>query len=168
MTVEQELWQTVYDFPDYDVSTLGNVVNVERRTSITPRPNQFGHIRVGLVRDGTQYTRALALVVATAFISQPNLHWNTPIHLDGDLWNCKVDNLMWRPRWFAIKFQKQFSYASFHESMNVKLIDPNTDEIYESVKEVCVKNGLYWYDVVEAYMHGTFVFPTDQEFILID
>lgn len=165
MQDEKELWEDIIDFPNYLVSNFGNVVNISRGGSdIRPRPNQYGHIRVGLVRDGRQYTRALAPLVADVFVEKLLPHYNTPIHLDGDLWNCRADNLTWRPRWFAIRFQKQFMWDKFHTDYQVPLVDIDSGEVYDSVKEVCVANGLYWYDVVKSYVEQTFVPITYQEF----
>ena len=63
---------------------------------------------VGLFRDQEQYKRSVALLVAKAFLKQPSEFFDTPINLNGDRLDNQVINLMWRPRWFAIKYNRQF------------------------------------------------------------
>lgn len=165
--MDKEQWEEIAEFPDYLVSNLGAVTNIKRGgTELNGRPNQYGHLRVGLVRDGVQYTRGLALIVAEAFVPKPHEHWNTPIHLDGDVANCRADNLMWRPRPIAIRFHRQFWIDDFHINYQVQIVEINTGNKYESVKEACMAHGLYYYDVVKSYVEETFVPLTHEEFRL--
>lgn len=166
---EKEVWETIEEFPDYAVSNLGSVVNMKRGGGeLCPRPNQFGHVRVGLVKDGIQYTRGLAPIVAEYFVPKmeefENFH--TPIHKDGDLANCRADNLLWRSRPFAIRFHRQFWVDQFHIAYRDRLIEIDSGKEYDSVKEACIDNGLYWFDVVKSYVEETFVPITYQEFRL--
>jgi hypothetical protein len=171
MNEEKEVWETIEEFPNYAVSNLGRVVNTERgRQELKGRPNQFGHIRVGLVRDGVQYTRGLAPLVATMFVPKPEEfeHFTTPIHKDGDLYNCRADNLLWRSRPFAIKFHQQFWIDQFHVNYRDELVELDSGVKYPGVKEACIDNGLYWFDVVKSYVEETFVPITYQEFRLVN
>lgn len=166
---EKEQWEEIPEFPNYMVSNWGNVTNIKRGgTDIKPRPNQFGHTRVGLVRDGVQYNRGLAQIVATVFVPNPEDHFTTPIHLDGDVANCRADNLMWRSRPFAIKFHRQFWIDSFHTNYRDPLVELDSGEQYAGVKEACMANGLYWFDVVKSFVEETFVPLTGQEFRLLN
>ena len=163
----KEDWAYIPGFDEYMVSNHGNVQNIKYRREITPRPNQYGHIRVGLVQDGRQITRSLAPLVAEAFLPRTDLQYNTVIHLDGDLSNCRADNLMWRSRPFAINYHKQFQLDDFHNNYQVPLVELESGETYESVKDACIRNGLYWYDVVKSYVEETFVPITFQEFRMV-
>lgn len=159
-------WETLEEFPDYAISTHGHVVNMKRGGSdVRTSPNQYGHIRVGLVKDRVQHTRSLAQLVAQTFLDPPKEeHFNTPIHLDGDLYNCRADNLMWRPRAFAIRYHKQFDSNTFLDPQPIKLEELDTGTVYESVKEACIENGLYWFDVTKSYIEETFTPITFQHF----
>lgn len=156
-------WSELEEFPDYAVSNHGDVANMKtgmpRKTSM----NQQGVYKISLYREGRLLTRSLALLVAEAFVPRPAEHFDTPIHLDGERANCRADNLLWRPRWFAIKYHKQFRYEDFYNQY-VHLMELETGTHYESVKDACVANGLYFQDVIKSYVEGTFVFPTEQEF----
>lgn len=157
-------WETIEEFPEYAVSETGEVANMKRGgMNVRPRPNQYGLIRVGLMREGRQQTKSVALLVAEAFVPGRTDTFDTPIHLDGDRTNCSAENLMWRPRWFAIKYHKQFMVDTFH-NWTVDLLELETQTTYKSVKEACIRNGLYYQDVIKSFIEETFVFPTWQEF----
>jgi hypothetical protein len=156
-------WRDMEEFPKYQISNFGEFVNARTDREVRHSQTPQGHAKVTLVKDGRQTTRGVSLLVAKTFLPQPAPHFDTPIHLDGDFMNCRVDNLMWRPRWFAIRFHRQFQYEQFHQDL-VKRIDLQTGEIYESLKDVCCTNGLYYQDVYQSEIEGTFTFPTGQEF----
>lgn len=164
----KEQWVEIPEFENYVVNQFGEIVNIQRGYSVSPRPNQYGHVRVGLTKYGRQCTKALAPIVAEAFVQRPEPHFNTPIHLDGDLWNCRADNLMWRPRAFAIMYHKQFRLDTFHTNYRVPLIEIESGLTYAGVKEACIANGLYWFDVVKSYVEETFVPITYQEFRVLN
>lgn len=161
-----EEWEVIDEFPDYAVSSFGRVVNIKtdmpRKTSI----NQQGIVKISLYIGRELITRSVAVLVAEAFVKgQTNLA-NTPIHLDGDRENCRADNLMWRPRWFAVQYHRQFHSEEFHNS-DVAIRDVETGVEYESVKEACTALGLYYNDVYRSYVHGRPVPFTLQVFELV-
>jgi hypothetical protein len=159
----KENWHELYEFPDYAISDQGSVANMKtglpRMTSI----NQQGICKVSLYQENHLFTRSVAVLVANAFLSRSEDHFDTPVHLDGDRMNCAAENLMWRPRWFAIKYHKQFMLENFHLD-HAHRVDIESGEHYYSLKEVCMKNGLYYYDVVKSCVEETFVPITYQEF----
>lgn len=158
-------WRPLEEFPDFLVSEHGDIQNnltgVVRRVSI----NRQGIIKVTLIKDRIFCTRSVARLVASAFVpngADPEL-FDTPIHKDGDKTNCRADNLAWRPRWFAVRYHKQFGFPDFH-SIKGRFIDVESEEVYFSVKEICVVNGLWWGDVIKSIEEGVPVFPTWQIF----
>lgn len=149
----RERWEELEEFPDYAVSELGEIVNIKsgfpRKTSI----NQQGIVKISLYKNGKELiTRSVAVMVAEAFCEGQNEFFNTPIHLDGDRENCRADNLMWRPRWFAVQYHRQFQSPEFHNS-NVHIVDLESGIEFESVKEACMHFGLYYNDVYRSYIH---------------
>jgi hypothetical protein len=159
----RRVWEEVAEFPSYQVSNYGEFANIRTDREVQPSMNQLGHAKITLNHRGRQYTRSVALLVARAFVDSPQPHFDTPIHLDGDLMNCCAWNLMWRPRWFAIRYHKQFRLDTFHTDMGRRM-DVESGIVYDSLKETCMANGLYYYDVIKSEVEGTFVFPTMQEF----
>jgi hypothetical protein len=104
-----EDWRDIRFFPGYSVSTIGRVRNDDTGRMMTLMVNQSGVVNVGLTRSREQHRRAVALLVADAFIPRPIREaFDTPINLNGDRMNNTIDNLVWRPRWFAIKYIQQF------------------------------------------------------------
>ncbi len=159
----KEKWYELDAFPDYAVSDQGYVANMKtgfpRKNSI----NQQGICKISLYQGSQLFTRSVALLVANAFIPRVQDHFDTVIHLDGDRMNCAAENLMWRPRWFTIKYHKQFMFESFHTDYGHR-IDIESGKHYNSLKEVCTTNGLYYYDVIKSCVEETFVPLTYQEF----
>lgn len=163
----REQWHELEEFPDYAVSSMGEVFNIKtgmpRRTSI----NQQGIVKISLYKDGRELiTRSVAVMVAEAFCEGRTEFFNTPIHLDGDRENCRADNLMWRPRWFAVQYHRQFQSPDFHR-MDVHIVDVDTGKEYYSVKDACMELGLYYHDVYRSYVHEQQIPLTRQEFRLV-
>src|SRR3954451_14748855 len=108
MTMESDDWRPIDGFPGYSINPLGQVVRDSTGRLLVPRYNQYGVPYVGLMREWQQCSRSLPRLVARTFLSPPSEIFDTPIQLDGDPANCRVDNLMWRPRWYAVLYKRQF------------------------------------------------------------
>lgn len=159
-------WHELDEFPDYAVSDLGEVHNIKtgmpRKTSI----NQQGIVKISLYVGRELITRSVAVMVAEAFVEGQSDFFNTPIHLDGDRENCRAENLMWRPRWFAVQYHRQFLSPEFHH-MDVHIEHLQTGKEYYSVKDACMDLGLYYNDVYRSYVHETPIPLTRDEFRLV-
>ena len=98
-------------FPNYEITNFGRVFNVKTGREMTLSPTMSGDLTVGLVRDGIQYRRSVKNLVARAFVPGETSIYDTPIQIDRDKYNLHVSNIVWRPRWFAIKYALQdFEY----------------------------------------------------------
>lgn len=163
-----EEWGVIPEFPSYSVSMLGNVRRDASGRILTLLENRDGVVVVGLMGPArTQYKRSVALLVAKQFVPKPNGRFDTPICLDGDRYNNSVSNLMWRPRWFAVKYNKQMAYR-FHSPIPYPIRDRETGELYENSLDVSVRNGLLESDVVLSILNRTYVWPTYQLFEMAD
>lgn len=162
-----ENWHELEEFPDYAVGDLGSIVNMKtgapRKTSMT----QYGIVKISLYTGRELHTRSLAVLVAEAFVEGQTSIFNTPIHLDGDRKNCRADNLMWRPRWFAVQYHRQWIHPAFHRA-EMHIVDIDTEREYNSIKEVCLAHGLLHGDVYESIVSRTPVPITGQEFQLVE
>lgn len=158
-----EHWKAIHEFPEYSVSNFGNVCSNKSGRIMSVSPNQFGVVQVGLMKDGVQYHRSVPLLVAKAFIPIKPGPFDTPINLDGDRSNNHVDNLVWRPRWFAIKYNRQFRY-SFNGHISRPLVDIKSGEISLNSFECAKRYGLLEEEIVIAIANRTYVWPTYQEF----
>lgn len=164
-----EEWRVVQHFPNYSVSSAGRVrsdikfKNGNTGRILTPKANQRGIAQVGLWHNEVQYKRSVALLVAHAFIHTARpLKFNTPINLDGDRFNNRVENLMWRPRWFASEYFQQF--RSRRAGITTPIVEVKTEEVYENSWVAALTFGLLDKDIYEAIRERTYVWPTYQRF----
>lgn len=162
-----EVWKTIREFPDYSVSNFGNVRTEKTGRILRMSPNQFGVMNVGLMKDGIQYHRSVPLLVAKAFLPIKPGPFDTPINLDGDRSNNHVDNLVWRPRWFAVKYNRQFRFPS-EMFIDRPIVDIKTGEVSVNSLDCAKRYGLLEEEVVLAVMNKTYVWPTYQEFRVLE
>lgn len=154
-----EQWHTIPHFPRYNVSSLGRIENTDTGRDMRLTVNQRGILYVGLMKDGTQYKRSVALLVASAFLHIP-IHesFDSVIHLDGNKQNCKAENLMWRPHHFSINYQRQF--RDEQPAYTGQLFCPETEETFPSSREMSRRYGLLERDILAAVVNGWMIYPT--------
>ena len=158
-----ENWKLIPLFEDYSVSDLGNVRTDKTGRLLSLNMNQYGVVHVGLMRNKKQYHRSVPLLVANAFLPPVGGPFDTPINLNGDRSNNAVSNLMWRPRWFAIKYNRQFRYP-YENPITTPIVDLKTGEVSENSWEAAKRYGLLEYDLVLSILNRTYVWPTYQTF----
>lgn len=162
-----EEWEIIEDFPEYEVSTEGRVLTRKTGHIKTATKNQFGVPSVLLVRGGQHFRRSVPLLVAEQFLPKTNPKWDTPINLNGDRFDCRVSNLTWRPRWFAVKYNVQFD-ESYIPACNTPIMDQATERVYDSTWHAAVSNGLLDTDVWLSILNRTITFPTNQRFRVME
>lgn len=134
-----DIWKPVHGFPKYVVSPEGVIKNRERNTRVKSRTNNLGHRMTNLMGEDIRHTRSIAPIVAQAYLPPPrNEAYDSVIHLDGDRNNCEARNLMWRPRWYAIRYHQMFN----REPLNISVEILDTGEEFGTLREACVKYGL--------------------------
>lgn len=164
LTIE---WVEVEGFPGYSVNPLGEVRKDSTGRVLHVRLNQYGVPYVGLMRNWKQCIRSLPRLVATAFIPRPNEIFDTPINLNGDRTDCQVDNLMWRPRWYAVYYVNQFG-DRYDNPINAPVRETETgEEFHDSLSAAC-RFGLLEREVVLSILNRTLTWPTYQQFELLD
>lgn len=158
-------WVPLESFPGYSVNTLGQVRKDSSGRLLHPRINQYGVPYVGLMRNWRQCIRSLPRLVAMTFLPPPSEIFDTPINLDGDRTNCEVDNLMWRPRWYAIYYVNQFKDRYDHPIESpIRAID--TEEVFPNSLAAACRYGLLEREVVLSVLNKTPTWPTYQMFEL--
>lgn len=135
-----DIWKTCRGFSKYVISPDGLIKNRERGTLVSTRQNRQGVVMVNLMGDDrTKNTRSVALLVAQAYLAPPkNDSYNSIIYLDGDRKNCSANNLMWRPRWYAVRYHKMFDEAPY----DISVIIEDTGEVFGTLRDACIKYGL--------------------------
>jgi hypothetical protein len=160
-------WTPVQGFPGYSINSEGQVRHDKSGRVLIPRYNQYNVPYVGLMREWQQCSRSLPRLMATTFLEPPTDIFNTPIQLDGDPRNCRADNIMWRPRWYAVKYKHQFEQRYKHP-INEPIHAINHREKFPNSFEAACRYGLLEEEVVLAIVNNTPAWPTYQEFELVE
>lgn len=164
-----EIWQRIQGFPKYSISTYGNVRNDETDRILSLHNNRFGILQVGLMKDRIQHKRSVTLLVATTFLPLPpnfDPSFDTPINLDGNRANNHVANLTWRPRWFAVKYNRQFDEPyDFYENPIEEL---NSGELFDTFWAAIIRYGVLGVDILHSALSDRPVWPTNQKFTLVE
>jgi hypothetical protein len=156
-------------FSDYSVNNFGEFRNDRSGRILRPSRNQSGTCKIGMMPDNSnkQQTLSVPNITAGAFLPEPpNERFDTPINVDGNRTNNQIDNLMWRPRWFAVKYHQQF-----HNDIRgfiVPIIELYSGEKFKTSWEAAIKYGLIDRDILIATSNKTHVFPTGQKFEVFD
>ncbi len=168
-----KLWRNIRDFPDYMVSNDGEIMNVQTGRILRQSQNQSGTATVGMMYEDPrtakkeQHHRSVALIVASEWnVEKLMPSCDTPINLNGDRMDNRVENLMFRPRWFAVKYNRQFSHP-FPYPIVTPVMDIDSGEISENSMEAAMRYGLLEEDVVLSIANRTVTWPTYQKFEMI-
>lgn len=98
-----EEWRVIADFPDYAVSSHGNIVRVRadsRNHALTGKPlkanpGKSGYLALTLCRDGKHFRLRVNRIVCEAFHGAPPSPRHHAAHGDGDRKNNRANNLRW-------------------------------------------------------------------------
>ena len=158
-----EQWVPLLGYPGYSISNLGRVRNDKRERVLTVVKLKTSYSYVGLIKEGVQVNRSVAKLVSETFLPSPSIKtFTTPIHFDGDLANCRADNLAWRPRWFAIKHTGQFRRQLPVYPDPVREL--KSGEVFENSWKAVLRYGLLYMDLILSIINKTYVFPTMQSY----
>jgi hypothetical protein len=158
-----EEWVPLLGYPGYSVSNLGKVRNDRIFRVLTVYEAEGKRPFVKVTRDGQQLTRNLSKLVLSSFLPPPRPDFTTPIHFDGDIHNCSIGNLDWRPRWFALDHTTQFRRGDLPDYPD-PVIELRTEEVFENSWAATVRFGLLYLDLIKSIRLQTYVFPTMQQY----
>jgi len=154
-----EEWKRILEFPDYSISNQGRVRNDVNRRMMAILVNQRGIAHVGMTKGRHQYKRSIARLVAEYFLPEhPNPNFDTPINLDGDRLNNEVENLAWRPKWFAMRYVRQF-HKGIPEII-VPIKNMKTGEVFSDSRAASIHYGLLEKEILHGVLNHTYVWPT--------
>lgn len=165
-----EAWVVIEDFPDYQISNLGNVYNTRFHKLMRTSHTSFGHSKITLKHSMTnqRFTRSVAQMVAEAFVEAPNNLCDNIIVLDGDFSNVAFYNLAWRPRWFAWKYTHQLkrTHPIYYRNLSVRNVV--TGNYYESIVAAGIAEGLLFDDIWRSTYTGAILFPYASVFEIVE
>jgi len=88
---KMEVWGKIKDYPNYEVSTKGNIRNI-KTLNILKSSLRNGYPSVSLSKEGKSNTKNIHRIVASTFIGESELIVN---HKDGNKTNNSLENLEW-------------------------------------------------------------------------
>lgn len=158
----EEEWIEIVEFPPYSISNFGRVLNMKTGREVRRSYNNRGIVKITFSVEGFQTTKSLSVLVAERFVEGRSKNFDTPIHKDGDKQNCRADNLVWRPRWFAWEYTRQFNtIEAFYQ--RGPIFDNDGTE-YDTILSAAIHNGILCNDIRSSTITQRSVFPTRQVF----
>lgn len=141
---DEEVWRPIDEFPDYQVSSYGRVIHIDRPN--TPRAVALNHqgfpnlVLFKKEHPGSRYLRQVNKLVATAFLPPPPTKLNAVWHKDGDLTNCHVSNLMWDMRARVMEWN-EMNREGTPKFRTGRVMHNETGRIYENAFELGLHIG---------------------------
>lgn len=141
---EDEKWRVIEEFPHYLISTHGRVRHQNRveARKITINDRGFPIVVLFGADSKTRYLRQVNKLVADAFLPPSNEREATSVwHIDGDLTNCRLENLMWETRSRVLEWNEMHrTHKPKYDTPRVK--NNRTGEVYANAYECAVAEGL--------------------------
>lgn len=143
----EEIWKTIPEFPNYQVSNMGRVKSIEHKVKskngsmrivsekiLKPSEDGSGYLKVCLCKEGKEKTIKIHRLVAQAFVQNDSLFNNQVNHIDENKLNNFASNLQWCDSNYNCNFGTRNKRISKAQSKSVKCLD--TGVVYTSVIEI--------------------------------
>jgi hypothetical protein len=141
-------WETMIEFPDYEMNRDGRIVNYHTKRVIEPSLNGKRALKINLRKDGKVCTRSVGRLVCRQFHGEPE-YGNTVIFRDNNPTNIHADNLKWGTRSFAWEWTHQSAKGKPRVNRPIERLA--TGEIYaNSLEAALAVEGIERYIVLAA------------------
>ena len=126
-----ETWKPLKNFPSYNGSTEGRIMNIRTQRIMRTYTNSKGYSVVCLRKNNKQYTVRVAKVIAETFLGEhPGMDVR---YKDSDKSNVRVENLYWSTRSETIQSAFVRGTKAPQHRTPVRVVE--TKDIFESVAE---------------------------------
>ena len=130
----KETWAKINGWPNYEVSTYGNVRNVKTRKMLKPFKAGNGYLQVELFNNGKSRYMKIHILVAKAFLPDTGRNPDGTIMIGHHQVNhrdeCKTNNNLLNLEWCDSKYNNYYSDTFRKLQKKVQCIE--TGDIYES------------------------------------
>ena len=132
-----EIWKPLRNFPSYNGSSEGRIMNVKTQHILKPTIYERGYYTVCLRKNNQQYSVRLHKIIAETFLGdQPGMDVR---HKDGDRSNNCVENLYWTTRSETIKDAYKRGSKKPYQCRPIRVLE--TGKVYNSIKECAEATG---------------------------
>ena len=135
--MSKELWNTIYNFSNYEISNYGNIINKTTKYTLNPSIKS-GYLCLSLTNDdGDRKSIKIHRLVALSFIPNPENKYSVN-HIDHNKLNNNLINLEWATSSEQNKHRRKpkKEIQELISSRAVWRIDKNTNEKLECYKTI--------------------------------
>ena len=126
-----EIWKPLRNFPSYNGSSEGRIMNVRTQHILKPTVNKKGQTIVCLRKNNRRYIVRVHKLIAETFLGEhPGMDVR---HKDKDRTNNRLDNLEWVTKHETFQDMNTRRNGNPTRYTRVKVLE--TNEIYNSVSE---------------------------------
>lgn len=89
-----ETYKQINEYPDYEISDMGNIRNIKTKRILKPQTSRKGYFRVSLYKNKKLYIVEIHRLVAITYIENLDMS-NQVDHIDRNRLNNNISNLRW-------------------------------------------------------------------------
>lgn len=132
-----EIWKSIRDFPGYNASSEGRIMNVRTQHILTPVVDENGYSKVTLRKNGKQYSVRVHRLIADTFLGDSE---KLDVHAKNlDISNTRPGNLECCTRSETI--MRAYERGSKAPSNRIRIRVIETGDIFESISECARELG---------------------------
>lgn len=141
-----EIWKPLRNFPSYNGSSEGRIMNIKTQRIMKMYINEKGYVQVCLRKNNRQYTVRVAQVIADTFLGEhPGMDVT---YKNGNRSDVSADNLEWCTRQEVI--QRAFERGDRVPSRQIPIRVIETGEAYDSIRECARDIGCHQTDICKC------------------
>ena len=129
-----EEWKSIAEFPNYEISSLGNVKNIITE-KVLKNSIKGGYYYIGLTNENCKKSFLVHRLVALAFIENPE-NKSDVNHKDKNKLNISFCNLEWMSRLENNIHRCQGIKITSNKNKEILRVDKNTNEILEKYNSI--------------------------------